>query len=58
MRKRSPDIVGFKQHRLCEAVAACKEGKMSQAAASLTFQVQEFPLNYKTQLGIDFIIRV
>jgi len=41
MRKRSHDVGGFKQHRLREAVAACKEGKMSQAVASLTFQVQE-----------------
>jgi hypothetical protein len=41
LRKRDPDVSGFKQHRLNEAVAACKEGKMSQAVASLTFQVQD-----------------
>lgn len=41
LRKRDPAVGGFKLHRLSEAVAACKEGKMSQAVASVTFQVQE-----------------
>ncbi|PNF17758.1 hypothetical protein B7P43_G06881 [Cryptotermes secundus] len=47
LRKRDPDIGGFKQHRLSEAVAACKEGKMSQAVASVTFQVStQIPVTY------------
>jgi hypothetical protein len=31
----------LKQVRLSQAVAACKEGKMSQATASTTFQVSK-----------------
>ncbi|GFG30528.1 hypothetical protein Cfor_05018, partial [Coptotermes formosanus] len=49
LRKRNPDIGGFKQHRLSEAVAACKEGKMSQAVASLTFQVPKTTIWRKLQ---------
>ncbi|XP_069699745.1 modifier of mdg4-like [Periplaneta americana] len=51
LRKRDPDIGGFKQHRLSEAVAACKEGKMSQAVASLTFQVPKTTIWRKLQQG-------
>lgn len=49
LRKRDPDIGGFKQHRLSEAVAACKEGKMSQAVASVTFQVPKTTIWRKLQ---------
>ncbi|PSN32476.1 hypothetical protein C0J52_22275 [Blattella germanica] len=51
LRKRDPDISGLKQHRLSEAVAACKEGKMSQAVASLTFQVPKTTIWRKLQKG-------
>ncbi|KAJ9575602.1 hypothetical protein L9F63_007536, partial [Diploptera punctata] len=51
LRKRNSDISGLKQHRLSEAVAACKEGKMSQAVASLTFQVPKTTIWRKLQKG-------
>ncbi|KDR15924.1 modifier of mdg4-like isoform X2 [Zootermopsis nevadensis] len=51
LRKRDPDIGGFKQHRLREAVAACKKRKMSQAVASVTFQVPKTTIWRKLQQG-------
>ncbi|XP_067003414.2 transcription activator GAGA isoform X2 [Anabrus simplex] len=51
LRKHDPDADGFKQHRLSEAVAACKEGKMSQAVASLTFQVPKTTIWRRLQQG-------
>ncbi|KAK3921363.1 Protein tramtrack, alpha isoform [Frankliniella fusca] len=39
VKKRSQQIQFSKQSQLKEAVAACKEGRMSQAEASITYQV-------------------
>ncbi|CAG2056101.1 unnamed protein product, partial [Timema podura] len=39
LRKRDPEYDGKHQRRLKDAVTACMEGKMSQATASMTYQV-------------------
>ncbi|XP_063235271.1 uncharacterized protein LOC134538153 isoform X2 [Bacillus rossius redtenbacheri] len=39
LKRRGPYLDCFKRSRLGEAVAACQDGRMSQAAASVTFQV-------------------
>lgn len=38
-KKRKSDSEDQKQSRLSEAVAACKNGRMSQAIASVTYQI-------------------
>nr|CAD7259379.1 unnamed protein product [Timema shepardi] len=41
LRKRDPEYDGKHQRRLKDAVTACMEGKMSQATASMTYQVRD-----------------
>ncbi|XP_054276400.1 uncharacterized protein LOC128995414 [Macrosteles quadrilineatus] len=41
LNKREPNKDSYKQQRLTQAVAACKEGRMSQAAASSTYKVSK-----------------
>lgn len=40
LNRRVPNNDSYKQVRLTQAVAACKEGRMSQATASSTYQVR------------------
>ncbi|XP_076171182.1 uncharacterized protein LOC143148591 isoform X2 [Ptiloglossa arizonensis] len=60
-KKRKTENEELKKSRLEEAVAACKGGKMSQAAASMTYHIPKTTIwrrlqqdDLKTQEGSDF----
>jgi ATP adenylyltransferase/5',5'''-P-1,P-4-tetraphosphate phosphorylase II len=51
-RKRKTDTEDLKRSRLEEAVAACKDGKMSQATASVTYQIPKTTIWRRLQKDI------
>lgn len=53
LKKRDPQLHPTKNSRLKEAVAACQEGKMSQAVASITYQVPKTTIWRGLQRGLQ-----
>lgn len=56
LKKRDPQLHSTKNSRLKEAVAACQDGKMSQAVASITYQVLIFFFSFLISFIHNFYI--